>query len=83
MLAHPVRVYILRQALEQGEISAVELSKRDGIDRQPLTYHCRQLLELGAIKIVRTDQRRGVMAHFYGVEKKLAPKLRAVLDALK
>ncbi len=82
MLAHPLRVYLIRCALQEDEVSTVELAKRDGAPRGPLAYHCRVLTDLGALKVVRTDQHRGVYANFYGIEPDRAAALRKVLRVL-
>ena len=81
ILAHPLRVYLLRAALKEGEITTVELAKRDGADRVTLAYHCRVLTELGGLKIVRAEPRGGVMGHWYGIDPGVAKQLRSVLRA--
>lgn len=66
-LAHPMRLQIL-SVLEQRTASPKQIA--DEID-QPLThvsYHVRQLAELGVITLVSTRQRRGAIEHLYRMD---------------
>jgi len=67
-LAHPLRRRILRKMIEEdGEISPRDLSLTLEEPLSKLSYHVRILACCGAIELVRTDQVRGSMQHFYGV----------------
>lgn len=63
-LSHPLRATLL-QLLGEGQASPNELAKRL---QEPLTnvsYHVRQLNELGLLELVATEPRRGALEHFY------------------
>jgi DNA-binding transcriptional ArsR family regulator len=67
-LAHPLRRRILRKMIEDE----VEISPRDlALDLEEplsrLSYHVRILAWCGAVQLVRTEQVRGSMQHFYRV----------------
>jgi DNA-binding transcriptional ArsR family regulator len=63
-LAHPLRVRILG-ILEGGMASPSELSQALGVPLGNVSYHVRQLAELGLIELVRTTPRRGAVEHHY------------------
>jgi DNA-binding transcriptional ArsR family regulator len=63
-LSHPLRSHILmtlgdRVASPSGIARELEMNARD------LNYHFGILVEVGMIKLVRTEKRRGVLEHFY------------------
>ena len=63
-LAHPLRVEIL-QVLNEREASPNELVE---VLRQPLgniAYHARVLEKCGCVELVRTEQRRGAVEHYF------------------
>lgn len=64
VLAHPLRVEILRQ-LEKGTGSPKELAERTGQALANVSYHVRVLCECECIELVRTEPRRGAVEHFY------------------
>ncbi len=67
-LAHPMRRRILRKMIEDdGEISPRDLALALKEPLSKLSYHVRILAYCGAIELVRTDQVRGSMQHFYRV----------------
>jgi DNA-binding transcriptional ArsR family regulator len=67
-LAHPLRRRILRKMIEDdGDISPRELSLALEEPLSKLSYHVRILAWCGAIELVRTEQVRGSMQHFYDV----------------
>lgn len=72
-LSHPLRQRIL-EALNRGVDSPREIA--DDLDAKlgDVGYHTRKLHELGLIELVRTEQRRGAMKHFY------RPTTRAILN---
>lgn len=65
-LRHPLRRWLLRIYLEEGEsLSPKELAL---VMRKPLSnvsYHARTLKELGALEIVYEKAARGSVEHFY------------------
>jgi DNA-binding transcriptional ArsR family regulator len=67
-LAHPLRRRILRRMIEdEVEISPRELALHLGEQLSRLSYHVRILAWCDAIELVRTEQVRGSMQHFYRV----------------
>lgn len=63
-MAHPVRFAILT-ALNDGVASPIQLARRMDEPIGTVAYHTRILLDLGAIELVETAQRRGATEHFY------------------
>jgi DNA-binding transcriptional ArsR family regulator len=63
-LAHPVRVEIL-EVLNEREASPKELEEILTPPLGNLSYHCKVLSECGCIELVRTEQRRGALEHFF------------------
>jgi DNA-binding transcriptional ArsR family regulator len=72
-LSHPLRQRIL-EAFNQGLDSPREISEAIGAKLGDVGYHVRKLHELGLIELVRTEQRRGAVKHFY------RPTTRAMLN---
>jgi DNA-binding transcriptional ArsR family regulator len=67
-LAHPLRRRILRQMInDETEISPRELALSLGEHLSKLSYHVKILAWCDAIELVRTEQVRGAMQHFYRV----------------
>lgn len=66
-LAHPLRLQIL-SIVEQRTASPKELAQEIGAPLTHVSYHVRQLAELGVIKLVRTTPRRGAVEHHYRME---------------
>ena len=63
-LGHPVRDRILR-ALNERVASPAELAKEWGEPVVNVAYHFRVLRDCDAIELVREEQRRGALEHFY------------------
>jgi len=63
-LGHPVRDRILR-ALNDRVASPAELAKEWGEPVVNVAYHFRVLRDCDAIELVRREQRRGALEHFY------------------
>jgi DNA-binding transcriptional ArsR family regulator len=63
-VAHPLRVTIL-ELLDGRVASPIELARELGEPIGNVSYHARALRQLGAIRLVRTRQRRGAIEHFY------------------
>ena len=72
-LTHPLRWQIL-EVLNQGVNSPREIAEELGAKLGDVGYHVRRLHELGVIELVRTEQRRGAIKHFY------RPTTRAILN---
>jgi DNA-binding transcriptional ArsR family regulator len=67
-LAHPLRRRILRKMIKDDtEISPRDLALDLDEHLSRLSYHVRILAWCGAVEMVRTDQVRGSMQHFYRV----------------
>jgi DNA-binding transcriptional ArsR family regulator len=66
-LAHPLRVRIL-SLLDEGELSPTELSDQLGVPIGNVSYHVRQLADLGLIRLTRETPRRGAVEHHYTAE---------------
>lgn len=72
-LTHPLRWQIL-EVLNRGVNSPREIAEELGAKLGDVGYHVRRLHELGVIELVRTEQRRGAIKHFYKANS------RAMLD---
>lgn len=66
-LAHPLRVRIL-SLLDENVMSPSEIAGRIDEPIGNVSYHTRQLLDLGLIKLVRETRRRGAIEHHYSAE---------------
>jgi DNA-binding transcriptional ArsR family regulator len=66
-LAHPLRLRIL-SVLEQRVASPKELAYELGAPLTHVSYHVRQLAQLGMIKLERTTPRRGAVEHHYRLD---------------
>ena len=63
-LSHPLRSHIL-MTLGDRVASPSEIAKELEMNARDLNYHFEILVEVGMIKLVRTEKRRGVLEHFY------------------
>jgi DNA-binding MarR family transcriptional regulator len=72
-LTHPLRWQIL-EVLNRGVSSPREIAEEIGAKLGDVGYHVRRLHDLGVIELVRTEQRRGAVKHFYKANS------RAMLD---
>jgi DNA-binding transcriptional ArsR family regulator len=63
-LAHPLRVRIL-SVLESRTASPSEISQQLGASLGTVSYHVRQLAQLGLIELVKVTPRRGAVEHHY------------------
>jgi DNA-binding transcriptional ArsR family regulator len=66
-LAHPLRLQVL-SILEQRVASPKELAHEIGAPLTHVSYHVRQLAQLGIIQLERTTPRRGAVEHHYRLE---------------
>lgn len=64
MLAHPLRVRILR-VLESQTASPNEIATRLDAPLPNVSYHVRALARAGLAELVRTTPRRGAVEHYY------------------
>ena len=63
-VVHPLRAGILN-LLDGRVASPIELARELDETIGNVSYHARTLRRLGAIRLVRTRQRRGATEHFY------------------
>jgi DNA-binding transcriptional ArsR family regulator len=81
-ISHPLRVEILgRFTGESTQRSPSELAAMLGESLNLVSYHVRLLEKHGALKVVRTEPRRGALEHFYSLTKK-GWRFRSALDRL-
>ena len=64
-LSHPLRQRILERLSEGGEASPNELARALDAPLGNVAYHVRLLHRLGFAELVRTQQRRGALEHYY------------------
>ena len=64
-LSHPLRQKILQRLNDNGIKSPNELSRELGDPLGNVSYHVRILRELDCVELVRTEQRRGALEHYY------------------
>jgi len=65
-LGHPLRKWLLRLCVEEGEqLSPKELALVMRQSLSTVSYHARKLRELGALDLVHEEPVRGSVAHFY------------------
>lgn len=70
-LTHPLRGHILLMIAELGVASPKEISESLEVDLQEISYHVRNLKARALIRLVRTEQRRGVREHYYELSQPL------------
>jgi DNA-binding transcriptional ArsR family regulator len=63
-LAHPLRQRIL-MLLEREVQTPLDLARATGEPLNKIGYHVNTLREAGCIELVKTEHRRGAIAHFY------------------
>ncbi|HVO55011.1 MAG TPA: winged helix-turn-helix domain-containing protein [Solirubrobacterales bacterium] len=63
-LAHPVRAKALT-ILNERVASPIEISGELGVPVGTVSYHVSELERIGWVKLVKTEQRRGAVEHFY------------------
>jgi DNA-binding transcriptional ArsR family regulator len=66
-LAHPMRLEIL-SIVEKRTASPKEIAREIGAPLTHVSYHVRQLAQMGLIKLERTTPRRGAVEHHYSME---------------
>jgi DNA-binding transcriptional ArsR family regulator len=66
VLRHPLRRELLRRYLEAPKpLGPKELAVAMEQPLPTVSYHVRELANLGAIEVVEEEKRRGSVAHFY------------------
>ena len=75
---HPLRITILARLDEQA-LSPKELAAQLRAPLSVVSYHVKELARLGFIELVRTEQRRGAIQHWYKSKERqrLGERLRA------
>jgi DNA-binding transcriptional ArsR family regulator len=63
-ISHPIRHRVL-VLLNNRVASPNEIARELGESLGRVSYHVRQLADVGAIELVRTEPRRGAVEHFY------------------
>jgi DNA-binding transcriptional ArsR family regulator len=63
-ISHPIRHRVL-MLLNDRIASPNEIANEIGESLGRVSYHVRQLADVGAIELVRTEPRRGAVEHFY------------------
>jgi DNA-binding transcriptional ArsR family regulator len=84
-LAHPLRIRILG-ILDSRVASPSEIAEQLGVPTANVSYHVRMLRGYGLIKLVRRQQRRGAVEHYYEAVGRIGISDRAwsqVPDAVK
>jgi DNA-binding transcriptional ArsR family regulator len=77
-LQHALRRRILRQMLGEEEISPRDIATALDLPLSNVSYHIRVLADCAAVSLVRTEQVRGSLQHFYTTSLD-APWARQVL----
>ena len=70
-LIHPLRGHTLLVIGELGVSSPKEIGNMLDVNVKEVSYHIRSLKARGLIRLVRTEQRRGVKEHFYELTEPL------------
>jgi DNA-binding transcriptional ArsR family regulator len=63
-LAHPLRAHILG-TLSEKAASPSDLAREVGVDVNYVAYHVKELEKAGYLELVKTEQRRGAIEHYY------------------
>lgn len=66
-LSHPYRVAILDRLARVGELSPRGFSADEGAPLGTVSYHFRTIAKAGLVELVRTEQRRGAIEHYYAL----------------
>lgn len=63
-LAHPLRAYVLGM-LSERVASPSDLAREAGVDVTHVAYHVKELHKAGYLELVKTEQHRGAVEHYY------------------
>lgn len=69
---HPLKLRIIELYATGAELTPVDVQRE--LDEPKLgnvSYHVRALVADGLLELVRTEPRRGALAHFYGASSQL------------
>jgi DNA-binding transcriptional ArsR family regulator len=81
VLSHPLRPRILAAVVAGGVVCPRELADVLDVPLERVAYHVRELRAAGVLVLVRTEGRRGAVAHFYRADvSRLRAGALAVLD---
>lgn len=87
LLAHPMRLAILRFLVANDTASPMMLARELGVPVENVSYHVRRMAEIGVIKLDRQMAVRGAIEHFYRLDpsrvEELVNELRALANELK
>lgn len=72
---------MLKLVIERGEINPAEASRQLEDQLSNVSYHMKQLAEMGLVNLNGTDQARGAVVHFYTPNPEVA-ELRWVREAI-
>lgn len=64
-LSHPLRLRLLEEITDAGEISPAALARRLDQPLATVSHHVRMLRDLGFLELTHTRPRRGAVEHFY------------------
>jgi DNA-binding transcriptional ArsR family regulator len=76
-LAHPIRLAIMRAAVDQFSPKQMADSFGD-VSLQLVSYHVRILRDAGLLKLTGTEPRRGALEHFYRASPDAASRLASL-----
>ena len=76
-LAHPIRLAIMRTAVDQFSPKQMADSLGD-VSLQLVSYHVRILRDAGLLQLTGTEPRRGALEHFYRASPDAASRLGAL-----
>lgn len=68
LFGHPLRVRLWLTISEGDKLSPRMMADETGMPLGNVSYHVRELLQAGAIKLVAKKPRRGAIEHFYSAE---------------
>lgn len=84
MSMHPTKEAVIWTMAEEGRpIGPIELSKLIDEPLGNISYHAKKLEEAKIIELVRTEPRRGAVAHFYSLAPGVVISLSALTTARK
>ena len=81
-LAHPIRVRIMRAAVERFSPKQIADELGDDVSLQLVSYHVRILNGAGLLELVGTAPRRGALEHFYRASREADERLGTAARSL-
>lgn len=64
-LTHPTRIAILTMLKDGAVLSPSKMAEEVDEPLGNFSYHCKKLVDLECLELVRTEPRRGAVEHFY------------------